>query len=196
MVEKKRKLKPGQLYWEILKVIGIGIAASSGNPLRPTLPLMAREVGRLLRENTRADIGEDSIWKSLLHLEKKDVIDLVERGDKAYVYLKDTGNFTITEYSIKTLLDFKKKNKQWNGKWFLVFFDVPEIQRKKRDILRKYLLKIGFYRYQKSIYLFPYECEQEISLIKKMVEGAKYMKYVIADKIEDESEAKTYFHLS
>ena len=195
MVEKKRKLKSGQLYWEILKVIGMGIAASSANPLRPTLPIMVREISRLLRENTQADIGEDSIRKSLRHLEKKEVINLVERGDKAYVYLKDAGNFTIAEYSIKALLDLKKKNKQWDGKWFLVFFDVPEIQRKKRDILRKYLTKIGFYRYQKSIYLFPYECEKEIVYLKKIVEGAKYMKYIIADKIEDEDEVKAYFHL-
>ena len=77
----------------------------------------------------------------------------------------------------------------------MVFFDVPEIQRNKRDYLRKFLNKIGFYRYQKSVYIFPYECEEEINLIKKIVEGAKYMKYIIAEKIEDEDAIKTFFKL-
>ena len=40
--------------------------------------------------------------------------------------------------------------------WKMVsnFFDVPEIQRNKRDYLRDYLQKIGFYRYQQSVYIF------------------------------------------
>ena len=80
-----------------------------------------------------------------------------------------------------------------NGFWF--FFDVPEIQRNKRDYLRDYLQKIGFYRYQQSVYIFPYECEKEINLIKKIVEGAKYLNYVIAEKIEGENKMKEYFKL-
>lgn len=72
---------------------------------------------------------------------------------------------------------------------------MPEAQRNKRDYLRKFLIKLGFYQYQKSVYLFPYECEKEVSLIKKIVEGAKYMKYIIAEKIEDELSAKEYFKL-
>jgi CRISPR-associated endonuclease Cas2 len=111
------------------------------------------------------------------------------------VYLKNENHPKIVEYSIQMLLDFKKKNKQWNGKWFLVFFDVPETQRNKRDYLRRYLIKLGFYQYQKSVYLFPYECEREVELIKRIVEGAKYMKYIIAEKIEDEAKAKEYFKL-
>ena len=92
-------------------------------------------------------------------------------------------------------MEYKKKKKQWNGKWFLVFFDVPEIQRNKRDYLRKFLIHLGFYQYQKSVYIFPYECEEEVKLIKKIIEGAKYMKYIIAEKIEEEETAKNYFNL-
>ena len=92
-------------------------------------------------------------------------------------------------------MDFKRKEKKWNGKWFFVFFDVPEIQRNKRNYLRKFLIKLGFYPYQKSVYIFPYECEREVELIKKIVEGAKYIKYIIAEKIEEETDAKEYFKL-
>ncbi len=136
------------------------------------------------------------LLRVLKTLEKKEILDLQEKEGKVLVYLKNENHPKIIEYSIKSLLEFKKKNKQWNGKWFLVFFDVPEAQRNKRNYLRKFLIELGFYQYQKSVYLFPYECEKEVDLIKKIVEGAKYMKYIIAEKIEDETRVKIYFNLN
>lgn len=149
----------------------------------------------LLRSIKTYQEKNKKLLRVLKNLEKKEILDIQEKDGKAFVYLKNENHPKIIEYSIKSLLEFKKKNKQWNGKWFLVFFDVPESQRNKRNYLRKFLIKLGFYPYQKSVYLFPYECEKEVELIKKIVEGAKYMKYIIAEKIEDESNAKKYFKL-
>ena len=194
MKEKEIKLKRGQLYWYILEVIGLTLI-SGGNPLRPIIPLAIKEIIKTLKELKNLKVDEKKIKKSLESLERKEIVDLEEKGDEVFVRLKDKNNSTIIKYSIKALLDFKKKEKNWNGKWFLVFFDVPEIQRNKRNYLRKYLVDIGFYRYQQSIYIFPYQCEKEIMLIKKIVEETKYMKYIIADKIEDERIMKTFFKL-
>jgi len=194
--QKELKLKKGQLYWLILEVIGLSLVAGGGHPLRPTLPIMINSIVKILRELKNVNIEEGKLKKSLEKLEKREIIDLVEKEGKVYVYLKDDRNKCILRYSIKTLLEFKKKKKKWNGKWFLVFFDVPEIQRNKRNYLRRFLKQLGFYPYQKSVYLFPYECEEEIKLIKKIIEGAKYMKYIVAEKIEDEEVAKKFFQIS
>ena len=194
MNEKEIKLKRGQLYWYILEVIGLTLIAG-GNPLRPTLSLSVKEIIKILKEVKRLNVEEKKIERSLKSLEKNEIINLEEKDNQVFVYLKDKENSTVVKYSIKALLDFKKKEKKWNGKWFLVFFDVPETQSNKRNYLRKFLIKIGFYQYQKSVYIFPYECEKEVTLIKKIVEGAKYMKYIIAEKIEDEKTVKTFFNL-
>lgn len=45
--------------------------------------------------------------------------------------------------------------KAWNGLWTLVFFDVEEIARKRRDALRFFLKSIGFGMYQRSVWIFP-----------------------------------------
>lgn len=194
MKKEEVRLKRGQLYWYILEVIGLTLV-SGGNPLRPVIPLAIKEIIKTLKEVKNLKVEEEKIRKSLESLERKEIIDLEKKGDEVFVRLKDKNNLTVIKYSTKALLNFKKKEKNWNGKWFLVFFDVPEIQRNKRNYLRKYLVDIGFYRYQQSIYIFPYECEKEIILIKKIVEGAKYMKYIIAEKIEDERTVKTFFKL-
>ena len=159
------------------------------------LSLLIDNLQDLLKTINNYQIKKTKVLRVLKKLEKNEVLDIQENDGKVTVYLQNENHPKIIEYSIKILLDFKKKNKQWNGKWFLVFFDVPETQRNKRDYLRRYLIKLGFYQYQKSVYLFPYECEKEVELIKEIVEGAKYMKYIIAEKIEDESKAKEYFKL-
>lgn len=191
---KEVKLKRGQLYWYILEVIGITLV-SAGNPLRPVIPLAIKQIIKTLKEVKNLNVEEKKIKLSLEKMEKKEILEIVEKDDHVFIKIKDKENPTIIKYSIKALLDFKMKEKKWKGKWFMIFFDVPEIQRNKRDYLRYYLHKIGFYRYQQSVYIFPYECEEEIKLLKKIVEGAKYIKYIIAEKIEDENIIKKHFKL-
>lgn len=192
---KKNKLRPGQLYWIILEIIGLTLVSGGGSPIRPTLPIAIEAIIKILKEARKLEIEEKRIKGTLDKLEKKEIIVLVEKDGEVFVHLKDKNNLAVLKYSIKAILEFKKKKKMWDGRWFLVFFDVPEIQRNKRNYLRNLLHKLGFYRYQKSVYLFPYECEKEIVLIKKIVEGAKYMKYIIAEKIEDEEQIKRHFRL-
>lgn len=190
------KLKKGELYWLIIKSIGLALVSGGGSPLRPTLPVLIESIAETIKELRKLNVKEEKIRKSLEKLEKREMIELIEKDDKVYVLLRDNGKEKILKYSIKAILDFKKKEKIWDGKWFFVFFDVPEIQRNKRNKLRVFLKQLGFYQYQKSVYIFPYECKKEIALIKRIVEGAKYMKYIIAEKIEDESKFKAVFDLN
>lgn len=188
------KYKPGELTEYVLETIANQLIAAGGY-YKPRLNVVIGELIKAFLAYRKEKIDEAKIRRTLENLEKKEILFIEERDNKVFVSLRDKGKEVIKKYSVKVLLDYKKKEKKWTRKWFLVFFDVPEIQRNKRDYLRKYLLKIGFYPYQKSVYLFPYECEEEINLIQQIVEGAKYMKYIIADKIEDESQAKIFFDL-
>lgn len=188
-------LKPGELTKAILEVITVGLLQSY-SITRPALPLMIGRIVELLKETKRLNVEKSKVKRTLQQMEKKEILWLEKDKDLIYVHIKDKNSPLILKYSIKTLLDFKKKEKKWNGKWFMVFFDVPESQRLKRDQLREFLKQLGFYKYQKSVYLFPYECEKEINLIKKIVEGGKYIKYIIAEKIEDENIAKTFFRIN
>lgn len=191
---KKKRFKSGEMKEMVLDGIADFLIGAKGYP-GPSLPVVVGLLMKLILSKGNESVSEQQVTRVLKNLERKEIIHIEEKGEKTTVWIKTKGEPLLLEYSIKKLLDFKKKKKKWNKKWYLVFFDVPEAQRNKRDYLRKFLLKLGFYPYQKSVYLFPYECEEEIILIKKMVEGAKYMKYVIAEKIEDEPAAKTFFNI-
>jgi len=197
----KKKIKYGQIVDGIFNyfcdTLSVGLSSVYGRKGGRAMWTLMEIVGDVLKSATNMTKKEKErkVLRSLKNLEKKQIISLEEKDDKVFVYLKDKNHPKIVEYSIKKLLDFKKKNKKWDGRWFMVFFDVPEIQRNKRDYLRSFLRRLGFYPYQKSVYIFPYECEKEVALIKKIVEGAKYMKYIIAERIEEEDKIKRYFNL-
>lgn len=197
MVDKKKRLKYGGVVDLIFDALADGLIEGWKNmPTRSQLPVALGYLIKYILEVKNKKIGKDKIKRTIKELEKRKVLYLEKKDDKILVHLEDKGQKKVIEHSIKLLLDFKKKEKKWNGKWFLVFFDIPEIQRNKRDHLRKFLKNLGFYQFQLSVYLFPYECEREVELIKQIVEGAKYMKYIIADKFEDEDKAKVFFNLA
>ncbi|MBI4226386.1 hypothetical protein HY612_04720 [Candidatus Roizmanbacteria bacterium] len=196
--EKKKNnddFKHRELREIILSAIGLSVLLGGTFLITPNFPIVYSGILKLIEELTTKKIPEAKAKRVLKNLEKKEILTLEKRGDQVLVYLKGW-NSTILKYSLRSLLDLKKKEKKWQGKWFLVIFDVPEIQRNKRNYLRSFLHYIGFYPYQQSVYVFPYECEDEIVLVKKIVESAKYISYVVAEKIEFEDEAKRHFGLA
>ncbi|MEK7070972.1 MAG: CRISPR-associated endonuclease Cas2 [Patescibacteria group bacterium] len=179
----------------ILKLIGVGLIVG-GSIVAPNLPIAVYAVIKGIEDLKKRPVSRKKVIRSLEILEKKEVIAFIEKDKEIFVKVRDVWNAKILRYSIQQLIDFKLKQKKWDGRWFMVFFDVPEKQRNKRDQTRKLLRQLGFYQYQKSVYIFPYECKEEIKLIKRIVEGASYMKYVIVSELEDESKLKKYFDLT
>lgn len=186
--------KPRELREIIIKCIGLSILLGGTFLVTPNFPIVYGGILKLIEEFTKKKIPEAKIKRVLKNLERKEIISIEKKGDQVLVQLQGWSP-TVLKYSLKSLLDFKRKEKKWQGKWFLVFFDVPEKQRNKRNYLRSFLRDIGFYPYQQSVYIFPYACEEEIKLIKQIVESAKYMSYIVAEKIEFEAEAKRHFNL-
>ena len=198
--EKSKTLSPDeqfkhrQLREIVLAALGVSVLIG-GIMITPNFPIVMGSIISLIKEFKKKDIPSAKIKRVLKNLERKEIVSLQIKNGEIFVSLKNWLTPSTVKYSLKAILELKKMNKQWKGKWFLVMFDVPEIQRNKRIYLRKFLKYIGFYGYQKSVYIFPYECEKEIALIKKVVESAKYVSYIVAEKIENEQSAKTYFNL-
>lgn len=186
--------KHRQLREIVLAALGMSVLVG-GIMITPNFPIILSSIISLIKDFKRKDIPASKIKRVLKNLERKEIVNLEIKGEEVYVYLKNWFTPSTVKYSLRAILDLKKRKKQWKQKWFLVMFDVPEIQRNKRIYLRNFLKYIGFYPYQKSVYLFPYECEKEISLVRKIVEGTKYMSYIVAEKIDNEQAARTYFNL-
>lgn len=53
-----------------------------------------------------------------------------------------------------TLPEYKKPS-EWDGKWYIITFDIPESFKRRRDAFREKLKKLGFGKLQASVWISP-----------------------------------------
>jgi phenylacetic acid degradation operon negative regulatory protein len=87
------------------------------------------------------------------------------------------------------------EKEKWDGKWRFVIFDIPEKLKSGRDALRKKIKKLGFYELQKSVFIFPYKCADEIAFIIEFFGIKKYVRHGTMDSIDDDIYLKKFFGL-
>ena len=83
----------------------------------------------------------------------------------------------------------------WDKKWRVVMFDVPENLKKVRDMLRMHFKDMGFYEFQKSVFVHPYPCREEIELIIEHYNARHFIRFIIATDIDNAIELKRHFRL-
>ncbi len=94
------------------------------------------------------------------------------------------------------LHDFKlRKPKRWDNKWRVLIFDIPERRKGLRPKIRYTLKAIGFVRLQDSVWAYPYDCEDLVTLLKADFKIGKDLLYLIVDSLEYDKPLKEYFGL-
>jgi len=88
-----------------------------------------------------------------------------------------------------------KKSKQWDGKWRVVLFDIPEKIKGAREAIRHHLKNLGFFEFQKSVFIHPYDCKDEVDYLIEFYDIRKFVRFIIADSIDNELHLKKNFNL-
>lgn len=92
--------------------------------------------------------------------------------------------------------DFKlEKPKRWDEKWRVIIFDIPEKRRKIRDQIRILFKSAGFYLLQESVWAYPYDCEDVLTLLKSDLGVSKNILYLIVDELENDKHLRESFNL-
>ena len=95
------------------------------------------------------------------------------------------------------LRDFKmRRPKRWDRKWRVLIFDIPEKRRGMRDKIRRTLVSMGFSRLQDSVWVYPYDCEDVMTLLKADFNIGKDLLYLIVDSIENDRYLRRGFNLA
>lgn len=87
------------------------------------------------------------------------------------------------------------KSGKWDGKWRVIIFDIPDEKRRARDHIRYLFRSAGFYLLQESVWVYPYDCEDIITLLKTDFGVGKNLLYLIAEEIENDKHLREYFKL-
>ncbi len=179
---KKRRFKISKRQKEIIKYIGLCVLAVSAIALPGIAPL-------LKYFKPKNEYQKKSFRRSFNDLVNKNIIFL--SGEK--IKLSKRGTELYKKYQIE---DIKiKKSKKWNGIWHLVSYDIPEKYKKNRDYFRFVIQKLGFRKIQNSLWVFPWECKEEISIICQNIGVHPFVVYMNTKEIPNQNKYKTYFNL-
>ncbi|HEY4476954.1 MAG TPA: CRISPR-associated endonuclease Cas2 [Candidatus Paceibacterota bacterium] len=134
------------------------------------------------------------IQKTLQKLLDRGLVKL-ERNNQGIncVRLTERGQIELQKYELSKLVI--KKPKHWDGKYHLIIFDIKEWKRGTRNQLRTWLEHLGFIRLQNSVWAYPYECREVITLLKSFFHLGKEVLYIIADQIENDQWLRREFGL-
>lgn len=175
-----KKIRIARIQKAILYTIAaLGVLSS---PL--TVSLILRELKktgwRVTKRNPHYTISDST--KRLLNA---GLIVFDETPKGKFLRLTESGSIKLIEIGGVPLS--LKKPRRWDGKWRIVVFDIRETRRWMRAKLRQTLNVLGFVRLQDSVWVYPYDCEDFITLIKADFKVGKDILYIIADRIENDA---------
>lgn len=128
------------------------------------------------------------------HLRSTKLIEYVSDKDgKTIVRITKKGESKLRTFSLEQIKI--KKQKKWDGKWRLVMFDFPVRFTRARTAFRFKLKDLGFVQFQKSAWIYPYPCEDEIIFISDFYKVGKYVEILTVSRMLKDNKLKKHFNL-
>lgn len=148
-------------------------------------------------------VGKDKkLWinyqrKTLLYainaLHKNKLIEITEEeSGTTHIKLTDEGKL-FARKSGSVLAN--SPTGEWDKKWRLVFFDIPEEKKKFRDAFRYQLRKAGLKEFQRSGFIYPWPCFKEVQAIADELGIKENIVLVTAETLSNEFHFRQHFGL-
>src|SRR3990167_971424 len=118
--------------------------------------------------------------RTVKRLERQRIVEMEEKEGQTFIAITERGKRKILKYALDTLTI--QKPLVWDRKWRIVMYDIP----KKR---------MKFLQIQKSVYLTPYPCENEIEFIRSYLGVAENTKLLTVGMLEHQETYREYFGL-
>lgn len=84
---------------------------------------------------------------------------------------------------------------EWDKKWRVICFDIPEDRKYVRHVIHQKLIEIGFYRFQDSVYITPHRCDEILGLIQQTFFLKKQVRGMVVTELDDEKALLAHFKL-
>lgn len=153
----------------------------------------AQEMGQILNRpslwsKTYPKRQKQSIYNTVFRLKNDGYIEEVEERGKI--------RYRATLKGKAKILSYLRKNRQWDGKWRIVVFDIPEIKKKMRDYFRLKLQEIGFRKLQESVWICPYNIANVVEELIDLCEAKPYIHYLLVEELDNKKVLMKLFNLS
>jgi DNA-binding transcriptional regulator PaaX len=175
MIQKIKKEQ--RLSIKILKILGIGLGITAVSILAPHLPYVLLKA--YIQQKLRKSYSKNQMHNSFKYLRRKKFIAFEYKENKIRVILTKLGRQHLNKIAFE---EIKIQPVEWDGRWRLLTFDIPEYKKSARQTFRRRIKELGFFHFQRSVFIFPYPCEKEINEMAKLLEIRSYVHVIACDR--------------
>lgn len=176
----------GELAKNILKNLAIGGVLATGLAL-PNIVQLLDFFGATESSERR------KIMRALDKMKERKLVITYEKDGLDVVEITESGKKKILSYNLENIKIIRPK--KWDGYWRVIIFDIPEKNKKARRVLSLKLNDMEFFPLQKSVFVCPFECDNEIGFVAEFFGVRKYIKRILAKEIENEDILKRFYNL-
>lgn len=183
-----QRIKRGIEKYPLAKDALLILAGAGFVSLAVLMPGLAMVVAKETRQQQR-----DNFFKRLRRFQKDRLLEIDEG--------KDGTTVRITREGVKRALTYKlesmkvKRPKHWDGLWRLVIFDVSEKKKRQRDRFRGDLQRLGFYMLNRSVFVHPFPCFDEVEFLREVRDIGQEVTYIVAKSVETSFGLRSHFDL-
>lgn len=134
------------------------------------------------------------LQRAIDNLQKKKFIRIEKKNGKDVFMITERGNWRVRKYAVHELTIVPSK--KWDGQWRVIVFDVPERYKQARNAMSAKLKAMGCYPLQKSVFVSPYECKDEIEFITNFFGVQRFVNYMLVKKITEDKKLKLHFSIT
>jgi len=188
MSDFEKRIRVGILGKQILTLLMAGIALGLTSSYRKHKWIL-KSVPKELKK-----VKNIYLSRAIKRLYQSKLIDFKETSDDEVI-------ITLSEYGKKHVLKYKideiklKRQNKWDGYWRIIIFDIPEELKNERDVFAKKLKEIGMVPLQKSVFVYPFDCRDELEFIIEYFNLRPYVRFGLLKEIDNELHLKKIFDL-
>lgn len=134
------------------------------------------------------------LYDTFYNFKKQGLLKIERRNHQVYISLTEKGRKKANWMQIDDLKI--KKPKKWDRKWRVVIFDIVQLKTLQRNAFRSKIRELGFKPLQKSVWVHPFKCEDEVALLRDFFGlTKKEICLITAEKIENSNHLRKLFKL-
>jgi len=171
-----------------LLLSGVGLALSRS-------PIQQYRLVQGARKEWRA-INRNALRRAIATFEGEGLLKVVQRSTGEYDVVLTTKGHTFAQITCFDGLSERPRPEVWDGVWRMVMYDVPEHSAQFRRELCTKLADLGFFEYQRSVFVYPYPCLDQVRMLQRLYDAHEYVRYAEVTRIDADAALCTFFSLS
>lgn len=187
-IKRKKKIWFGPNQKKILLLLLGGLALSCARSGRQQWKII-----KSVREDWK-DLSKQAAERAVAALYESKLLEAKKNAD-------NTVTLVLNEDGRKRALTYHPRYAKimptgpWDKKWRIILYDIPEDEREARDAFRDHLKQLGVRKFQHSAGIYPFDCKNEIDFFVELLNIRKYVRFIVAESIDDEVHWKRTFKL-